>query len=103
MPNKFLEKSIEIGSQEIQETSSNKLELEYYLVESETSYDEASAYTKGYGVEIVKKENGDVKESSMVESIYCKRESMELLIGRLAKNSVTPVSLSYILDDLIGI
>lgn len=103
MLSKFLEKKIEIIPQEISDNSGNPLELEYYLVECEMGRDECISIEKGYGVEIVKKENGSIKESTIIRGIYYNRESTESLVKKLAVNTVTPVTLTYVLDDMIGI
>lgn len=104
MISKFLEKRIEIITQEITDDPGNPLELEYYLVECDLSKEEESNVTgKGYGIEIIKKKNGDLMESIIMRNIYCSREKSKDFIKKMAENTVTPVSLPYILDDLIGI
>ncbi len=102
MISKFLEKRMEIIPQEITEDPGNPLELEYYLVECD-SKEECNETQKGYGIEIVKKNNGKVAESILIQDIFTTREKSEMLIKKLFVNSVTPVSLPYILDDLIGV
>lgn len=103
MISKFLEKRIEIIPQEITEEPGNPLELEYYLVECDSMEEECSEAQKGYGIEIIKKDNGKVLESILINNIYTKREKSESLIRKLFINSVTPVSLPYVLDDLLGV
>lgn len=103
MISKFLEKKIEIQSQEISHEPGNPLELEYYLVECDLKEEEGSGFKNGYGVEIIKKENGKVLESIIFKNIFCIREKSESLINKLFVNTVTPVSLPYILDDMIGV
>ena len=102
MISKFLEKRLEIIPQEITEDPGNPLELEYYLVECD-SKEECNEAQKGYGIEIVKKNNGKVAESILIHDIFTTREKSETLIKKLFVNSVTPMSLPYILDDLIGV
>lgn len=102
MISKFLEKRIEIIPQEITEDSGNPLELEYYLVECD-SREDGNETQKGYGIEIIKKCNGIISESIFIRDIYTAREKSESLIRKLFVNSVTPVSLPYILDDIIGV
>lgn len=103
MISKFLEKRIEIEPQEITCNSGNPLELEYYLIECDFEKEECIEAEKGYGVEIVKKENGSIMESAIIRSIYNNRENTEDLVKKLAENTVTPITLNYILDDLIGV
>lgn len=100
MISKFLEKRIEIIPQEITDGLGNPLELEYYLVECDSDCNEAE---KGFGVEIVMKNKGIVSDSILINDIFPAREQSENLIRKLFVNSVTPVSLPYILDDLIGV
>ena len=100
MISKFLEKRIEIIPQEIKDGLGNPMELEYYLVECNSEFNEAE---KGFGVEIIMKNKGIVSESIMVSDIFTTREHSEDLIRKLFENSVTPVSLPYILDDMIGV
>lgn len=102
MISKFLEKRIEIIPQEITEDPGNPLELEYYLVECDSKEDWSEAQ-KGYGIEIIKKDQGKVLESILIRNICSKRENSESLIRKLFVNSVTPVSLPYVLDDLLGV
>lgn len=102
MISKFLEKRIELIPQEITEDLGNPLELEYYLVEYD-SKEECNEIQKGYGIEIIKKNNGKVTESILIRNVYATREKSESLIKKLFVNSVTPVSLPYVLDDLIGV
>lgn len=103
MMSKFLEKMIKIVPQEISDETGNGLELEYYLVEYEAEGEDCSLQQKGYGIEIIERENGCLKESIMFKDIYCQREKTEKLIKKLIENTVTPVSLPYILDDLVGV
>ena len=103
MISKFLEKRIEVIPQEITEDPGNPLELEYYLVECDSKEEECNETQKGYGIEIIKKNNGKVLESILVRNIYSTRDKSEGLIKKLFVNSVTPVSLPYVLDDLIGV
>ena len=67
------------------------------------SKEEYNEPQKGYGIEIIKKDNGKVLESILIRNIYSKREKSESLIRKLFVNSVTPVSLPYVLDDLLGV
>lgn len=102
MISRFLEKKVEIEGREI-ETQVNCLELEYYLVESVGSDCTEAEDTREYGVEIVEKELDRVVDSKMFKNIYSCRSKVQDLIEILARNSVTPVSLPYVLDDMIGI
>lgn len=96
---RFLEKTVEIGIQEIQGETGNDIELEYYLIESIPDDMEEE---KEYGVQIVEKHHNSIIESEMFKNVYNCRASVENLIRKLVYNTVTPVTLSYILDDILG-
>lgn len=97
---RFLEKRLEILERENSEISGNDLELEYYLIESEQAEFQTE---KEYGVEIVEKVEGCVVESKMYRNVFTSRDSALDLVKRLADLTVTPVTLPYVLDDIIGV
>lgn len=81
----------------------NKIVLEYYLIESEIDDIEELKGMKTYGIEIVKKaENGEV-ETAMVRNIFNSITETTKVIKTMSNNNVTPISLNYILDDIVGI
>lgn len=62
--------------------------------------DEAGKKKNAYGIEIVKKRGSEVLERDFVYALsQCKKIVMEML-HKLSKNTVTPVCLAEILDDL---
>lgn len=99
---KLLGKCKEAEREILDETQGNKMELEYYLLISETDDIETDVIHKTYGVEIVMKVKGLSSESKILENIHTDMERMKKLIGLLADNTVTPVTLPYIVDDLLG-
>ncbi|MDK2932258.1 MAG: hypothetical protein PWP27_68 [Clostridiales bacterium] len=84
-----------------------ELHLEYYIVENDLIDKEQSYQGKAYGVEIVKKElmkdNNTYIEHKLIENIYCCEHKMEKLVEKLAHHTVTPVGLSNVLEDIVGI
>lgn len=79
--------------------------LDYYLLEKDIKIEGFSVNT--YGIEISKREktkdDGTLKEYRRVYDVFCtKGEALETL-EKLVKNTVTPISLLDILEDLIGI
>lgn len=98
-----LEKRIRVGGNEEHSGDMKSFELEYYLLESEADNDDAANNRTIYGIEIVKKTDGGCVENSRFEGIFTDKSRTRELIGTLASNTVTPVSLPYILDDLLGI
>jgi len=102
MVSKFLEKKVEIEYDEFHQRPSNKLELEYYLLENEEAKVGDQEIVKTYGVEILKKHNGILNEKKQFENIFNTREQTKELVELLSDNTVTPSTLPYILDDLLG-
>ena len=70
--------------------------LEYYLVEPQKS-------TPNYGVKIVKKKKGDAEnlEEYTQEYVSDNAKKVTQIIRMLARNTVTPVSAKYVLEDLL--
>ena len=70
--------------------------LEYYLVEPQKSAPE-------YGVKIVKKKKGDAEniEEYTQEYVGDNVKKVTQIIRKLARNTVTPVSAKYVLEDLL--
>jgi hypothetical protein len=102
MINKFLEKRVEIETDENPQTEEKSFELEYYLLESDTDENCEKDLYKGYGVEIIKKHHGFPEESKRFVNIFNTRERTQDLVELLANNTVTPSTLAYVLDDLLG-
>ena len=103
MISKCLEKKIEIIPDGSIIECKNPIELEYYLIESETQDINDVSEEKVYGLEIVKKVKNKKVESSFVRNYSCCKEAARNTLNKLANNSVTPMCLSFVLDDIIGI
>lgn len=103
MLNKFLEKKIEITNEECLTVSEGFFELEYYLLESEINEIEDLAGQKVYGIEIVKRVNQIETENGTIKNFSCCKESTVKVLSKLADNTVTPVGLAFVMDDMIGI
>ncbi len=102
MISKFLEKRVEVEMGEDPQQNRNAMELEYYLLEIETDAGEQEL-KKAYGIEILKKQQGIHEEKKKYQDVFCSRERTKNLVEQLAENTVTPVTLPYILDDILGI
>jgi len=100
MANRFLEKCINVRNESENHEPKSKFELEYYLIENEL--DDNGAIQKVYGIEIVKRMYDGSIENMRYEDIYTNKQKVHELIDVLAANIVTPLSLPYILDDLLG-
>ena len=77
--------------------------LDYYLLKKDISVDGFSLNT--YGIEIVKRKSvrGEALEYRRVFDVFCMEDEALAAIRRLAENTVTPVSLLDVLEDMIGI
>ena len=79
-------------------------DLEYYVLEKEVTIDGMCINT--YGVEISKLFKGDdgvvYKEYRKVFDIFCTEREAEAVLKKLARNTVTPISLLDVLENLIG-
>ena len=102
MVSKFLEKRVEVETGEDPQQNRNAMELEYYLLEIETDAGEQEL-KKAYGIEILKKQQGIHEEKKKYQDVFCSRERTKNLVEQLAENTVTTVTLPYILDDILGI
>lgn len=100
---KFLEKRVEIKCDGLYQGVGNSFELEYYLLENEDNALGEREAKKNYGIEIVKKHQGILNESKQFQNIFNTRGKTKNLVELLAENTVTPSSLPYILDDLLGL
>jgi hypothetical protein len=100
---KYLEGKIELIPEESGKEPVIPMELEYYLVESENMEGDELEGLRVYGVEIVKKAKGNSVERKSVRNLSCSRDGVRLLLHKLIANTVTPVGLPFILDDMLGI
>ncbi len=103
MVNRFLEKRVEVDFNDNTLKTGNSIELEYYLLECENTELSDTEVQKTYGVGIVKKHHGILNESKQFANIFNSRDQARSLIENLAQHTVTPTSLLYILDDLLGV
>ena len=76
--------------------------VEYYTLETEEN-DESYNKKKPYGIEVVKKQIIDgstYREIKRVESIGCDSAQVERLLDLLHRNTVTPITVGDVLEDL---
>lgn len=99
MVSRFLEKRVEIELEEPGRKPGDVIELEYYLLEDEAGENESGS---SYGVEIREKNHGKINEIKKYFNIYNSREDTLNLLRKLAMHTVTPTSLPYVLDDMLG-
>lgn len=101
MINRYLQKKVELESVDNVIGFKGAIELEYYLIESEIKDHDELSGKKAFGVEIVRKIENEV-ETKTINNLYCCKESTINLLNTLAKNTVTPIGLPFIIDDIIG-
>jgi hypothetical protein len=76
--------------------------VEYYTLKNEYT-DEGFDEKKPYGIEVVKKQIIDgrsYREIKRVEGIGCDTEQIERLLDILHLNTVTPITVGDVLEDL---
>ncbi len=89
----------------LEEGLKKPLELDYYLIESHVNgFDEFDGM-KAFGIGIMKKtdDSGTEVERQEIKNFSFCRDAAREMLSKLAENTVTPSSLVFVLDDLIGI
>ena len=81
-----------------------KFWLDYYILEKEVQIEGYSVNT--YGIEICKRSkrenNSSYFEYRKIFDIFCSEAETVSVIDKLARNSVTPICMQEVLEDLIG-
>lgn len=101
MISKYLIKQIDITP--CPDSDAKPFKLEYYLLEGEVNYIIELAGKKVYGIGIVQKNSPCVMNEERVLNFSCSRESTEQVLSKLIRNTVTPIELPFILDDMLGV
>ena len=102
MLNRVLEKYVKVAKDEKDTENTGWFELEYYLLESMPECGDPEFDRTAYGIEVIKRMDDGSLEQKKFEGIYTDKRRTQELIDILAANTVTPVSLPYILDDLLS-
>ena len=100
MVNKYLESKIRLNHDSIVNLKNSDIELEYYLIEN-TSQNEPFNKKK-YGIEILKRDSNKCIESEIIKEFSKSKEDVTNILNKLSKNTVTPSSVLFILDDILG-
>lgn len=77
-----------------------EISLEYYLLESDYYHKNENTYT--YGFEIRKISKGHLEEVITEYGVGISEERATRFIEMLASNAVTPMTVSYVLEDMDG-
>lgn len=99
MGSRLLEKRVEVNLEDNRKT----FELEYYLIETKIDDIEELKDQTVYGIEIVKKVDNKEVEGQKVKDFSSSIENVKSLINKLADNIVTPVSMMFVIDDIVGV
>lgn len=103
MINKYLEKKVNLITTDNFQNAQSNIQLNYFLIEQENDTVTNPYFSKSYGIEITQKNNTDHFEQVLVKDISPSRKKTLRAIKKLAYNTVTPLELPFILDDMIGI
>ncbi len=102
MANRKLYKTVHVDRKS--DAANYDFDLEYYILEKEIKLDSICVNT--YGVEICKsKQDADgvtQKEYRKVFDVFCTQKETEEVLEKLARNTVTPINLLDVLENLIG-
>ncbi|MCX7709196.1 MAG: DUF6514 family protein [Clostridia bacterium] len=102
MLSKFLERQVELFTNDEDTELKSPIQLQYFLLESEEQETVELIGEKVYGIEIVKKESDGSLESEWVRNLTCCRESARSVLDKLADHQVTPITLLDIVDDMLA-
>lgn len=96
-----------VNLDEMLHQKNSKISLEYYLLESDYKDEEAENAVKTFGVELIKKEYHLERmineEQKVAKYLFLDRNKVERLLEDLSNNTVTPMGLYSVLDNLIGV
>lgn len=92
-----------LNKEELIESNSNRIELEYYKI-SKKSRENISKKANLYGIEIVKKEylgKKKLKEKNNIYNLTNDENVINKLLNILKVNKVTPVALNDIVEEVL--
>lgn len=103
MVNRIFFKSVNVSCES--EVGRREFILDYFLLEKDIKLEGFSVNT--YGIEISKREKTAEDKSyceyRRVYDVFCTKDEAEDALLKLVKNTVTPVSLLDVLEDMIGV
>jgi len=79
----------------------NPIILEYYILESEVGSRDDLAGRKVYGIGISKTIDNKHYEENVVYNFSCNFDKTKDIINMLARNTVTPVELKAVLENIL--
>ncbi|MEN8906607.1 MAG: DUF6514 family protein [Clostridiales bacterium] len=103
MYNRYLEKKLELMPDDENLGSKIPIELEYYIIEKiDNGFYNKEFENKSYGIEIVKKIDDSKYESEMLKEISECIENTKKILNRLVDNTVTPMEMAVVIDDILS-
>jgi len=102
MSKKYFVREIDITHQLKAGDNEKSTILEYYLIESDSHTVSEPKSNTVYGIGISKKENENYIEKHEVIDFSSDKNNTTNFINKLAVNTVTPIELPFILDDIVG-
>lgn len=100
---KKLYAEITLNKDELKESNSNRIELEYYKI-SKKKKENIYHKTNIYGIEVIKKEyigKRKIKEKSNINNLTNDENVINTLLSVLKKNKVTPIALTEIVEEVL--
>ncbi len=102
MTNMYLENRLLLeGNEEV--VLAHPIELEYYLVESEIYSADEPAVKKVYGIGIIKKTKEQCSEGKLITDFSACINRTKEVLKKLVSNTVTPVALHNVLEDIMSV
>lgn len=100
---KKLYAGIVLNKDQLTESNSNRIELEYYKI-SKKNKDRTTRKSNLYGIEIVKREylgNRKLKEKNNIYNVTNDENVINKLLNMLKNNQVTPIALEEIMHEVL--
>lgn len=101
MISKYLKRKV--GNEFIEDSGQgSSMELEYYLIECDAGSLSEPIGKKVYGIGVLKRIDDICCEEEIIRNFSCCIHNTQMVINKLADNLVTPITLKYVLDDLLA-
>ncbi|HHV97262.1 MAG TPA: hypothetical protein GXX37_12470 [Clostridiaceae bacterium] len=101
MYKRILERKVSINQDTENYRYEMPIELEYYLLENMASYNDKHREERVYGLRIAKKIGENCYEEKSIMNFSCNIDKTRKFINKLADNEVTPVTLEFIIEDMV--
>lgn len=103
---KLLEGTAVIENEELKELPTQKISLEYFLLEVE-GFNYYTDCQRVYGIQVVKTEvdrfNKINTETELIPDLSTDKENVRDILKKLIEHKVTPIALRNVLEDIVGV